>query len=123
MIDDIEQKLSQALQREVHLQYTLDSERRCANSLRAELTIAKQDTANALHELRSAVEVLSHYTNRDNWRPALFASSLTHWIGAGDGPYIAQEWLTLHAQQTKAPLVDPEAEAEQEKEAMWQEER
>jgi len=98
-MDTTEQKLAQALQREVHLAYSLESERRCNESLRAErdrfsaeLTLAKQEKGDVLHELRSAVAVIEYYAYERH------PSALR-----------ARDWLTRHAQQTKAPLVDPEA--------------
>jgi len=129
-MDTTDQKLAQALHREVHLQMSLDAERRCNGSLRAErdqlkqavdflsrvaaeLTIAKQETANALHEQRSAVTVIERYRDRSNWR---LVQSYTAWIG-GNGYDPAEKWLT---QQGYPPSVeqwckvlDPEAEAEQ----------
>jgi len=161
-MDTLEQKLAQALQREVHLTYSLESERRCNESLRellritekgvnalasidkehvrridaltaerdtlvAELTLAKQETGNALHELRSAVAVIEEYANPDNWRGTYPCDYDHHeWRRQEEkgGATRARDWLALHAQQTKAPLdppvgriydgasLDPEADAE-----------
>jgi len=114
-MDTTDQKLTQALEREVHLQMSLDAERRCNESLRAErdqlkqavdflskvaaeLTIAKQETGNALFELQSAVAVIEYYRNR--W---------------SEGPEVASGWLIRRYQQItalppKAPVSDPELE-------------
>ena len=93
---------------------TIESYERCMESLRneniqltAELTLAKQATADALHELRSAMIALKKVASRT------YDSSTKLFE-----PNAAQAWLDLHAQQQKAPIMpDPEAEAEQALEA------
>lgn len=201
-MDTTEQKLAQALQREVHLQMSIDAERRCSDSLRAalkkckdeiadmpfnhaeeignlttELTIAKQDRGNALLELRSARAVIGQYADDECWDTGQLRGwpcENIWWVSDYEnrnGYDLARNWLTLHAQQTEAPLLtrvpieeitirnltpypldldwefqvtereikligvivkteeakskesDPEAEAEQAKEAMWEKEQ
>lgn len=127
-VTDLEQQLTFLSQRVKGLEeeaarlcYDLISERRCSTSLRterdaltAELTIAKQATADALHELRSAVAVIEQIKREceTNYAKPL---DVCHAIYS-----LVLKWLTTHALQMKAPIAapDPEQEAEQVKEQM-----